>query len=434
MRSHARLRGFTLIELLVGLAVSSVVLLAISFTFISQARQYQAHVSRRAIQASSRQAMGFLERTILRSGYGVDPARAIIPYDSFDAANNVQAAGFPDAIALHTRDPLFVRRASAVRAADITLDTPLTEPMSRGQILLVLCPGARTYTYVTVGVRANAGDTRVALDASIPPIDSPIGPPHLLFRDEERLDTTQPANQCFAGVGTQRATVVKVDRYAFYVASYDDDGNPATPGARPYLMLHRGLDISGATGAPDGQINELDAVPVAEGIEQMQLAYLLNTIHSAQGSTERVPPRIIGMDNTNIPTVNGAIPLPFGERWARTADDRDTPKYEDAYDHARRMTAHPANIRQVRVTLVTRSNVPEQAYAGDDALAPGQPWTQGTFGGTTVWTQMENLGNTPNVKFDPRGKGYYRIVSRQALTPKNMLSRSQFIPTTPRGG
>ncbi len=434
MRPLARARGFTLVELLVGLAVSSVVLLAISYTFVSQARQYQAHFSRRSIQASGRQAMTFLERIVLRAGYGVDPNRAIVPYDSYDAVTNAQVAGFPDAVAFHARDPLFARRALNVRPADIELTTNLVEPIFKGQILLVLCPGARTYTYATVSSLAPAGQNRILLDANVPAVDSPRGEPGLLFRDEERLDATQPGNQCFSGVGTERATVVKIDRFAFYLASYDEDGIPATNGTRPYLMLHRGLDISGATGVPDGRVDDLDAVPVAEGIEQMQLAYILNTIHGTDPNLEKVAPLIIGMDNNNIPSATGPKALPYGEAWARTAHVDDTPLYEDPYDHPHRLAAHPANIRQVRLTLVSRSNAPDLAFPGDDALNPNQAWTSGTFGGTTVWTQLENLGTTPNAKFNPRGGNFYRVVQRQAIAPKNMLSRSQFLPTTPGGG
>jgi type IV pilus assembly protein PilW len=429
VRSHARLRGFTLIELLVGLAVSSVVLLAISFTFISQARQYQAHVSRRAIQASSRQAMGFLERTILRSGYGVDPARAIIPYDSFDAANNVQAAGFPDAIALHTRDPLFVRRASAVRAADITLDTPLTEPMSRGQILLVLCPGAVTYGYVTVGTPAKVGDTIIQLDNSVPATDTPMGAPGALFRDPERR--LNPVAGCFSG--SEAPTLVKVDRTAFYVASFPD---PTSSTPRPYLMMHRGLDIAGGmAGGPDGTIDAKDAVPMADGIEQFQVAYVLNAINSTTAAENRTVPTLVGVVGSTIPnTAGGTRPWPFGEQWALTST-ADKPNYSDAYDSPRRVTAHPANIRQVRLTLVARSSAPDPQLPGDDALAPaGTPWASGAHNGVTTWNQLENLGTSPNSRYNPRGGGFYRVVLRQAITPKNLLSRSQFLPVTEGGG
>lgn len=430
MRSSAHPRGFSLVELLVGAAVGSVVLIGISLAFISQARQYQAHASRRGIQASSRQAMSFLERTLNRAGYGVDPDRTIVPYDAFDAGTNTQAAGFPDAFAVHSRDPLFSRRASKVETGRLELSAPLTEDMYQGQILLVLCPGAITYTYVTVGALAKAGATTLVLDHTVPGVESPMGPPGALFRDEEKR--LNPVAGCYSGA--EQPTVVKVDRSAFYLASFDEDGNPATATTRPYLMLHRGLDLAGGSnGLPDGVIDAKDAVPLADGIEQFQAAYILNTIHSSNPAQEKTLPPLVGVVDGTIPnTAGGRRPWPFGEQWARTSV-ADKPAYKDSYDSPKRVTAHPANIRQVRLTLVARSTAPDPQFAGDDALTPGAVWATGAYAGTTTWNQLENLG-TPNTKYDPRGGGFYRVVMRQAVTPKNLLTRSQFLPITPGGG
>src|SRR6185312_12954947 len=117
MRKSIRSRGFTLLELLVGAAVGAVVLLGISLTFISQAQQYQAHASRRGVQANARQALAFMGRHLRIAGYGVNADRAIIPYDSFNATNGPNGAqdiGYPDAFVVHWRDALFRRSAQAV--------------------------------------------------------------------------------------------------------------------------------------------------------------------------------------------------------------------------------------------------------------------------------------------------------------------------------
>jgi type IV pilus assembly protein PilW len=206
--------------------------------------------------------------------------------------------------------------------------------------------------------------------------------------------------------------------------------------------MHQGLDIAGgAGGAPDGNIDDKDAVPVAEGIEQLQLAYIMNVLHTSNGTDEAKVPRIIGMDNLQIPLAGNPVTWPYGEAWALTFGV-DAPAYEDAYDSPKRVTAHPANIRQVRVTLVSRSNVPDAQmardpkYNGDNALNPTtETWTSGTYGGTTTWSQLENLGTPPaNSPYDPRGRGFYRVVLRQTIVPKNMLSRSQFLPVSEGGG
>ncbi|HEY0096189.1 MAG TPA: prepilin-type cleavage/methylation domain-containing protein, partial [Archangium sp.] len=54
--------------------------------------------------------------------------------------------------------------------------------------------------------------------------------------------------------------------------------------------------------------------------------------------------------------------------------------------------------------------------------------------GATPWRQLENLGTTPARDFDPRGGGFTRAVLREAITPKNLLMRSQFIPVHRGGG
>ena len=95
--------GFTLVELLVGTAIGAVVLTGIAAVFVSQAWRYQAHANRRAVQSSVRQALGFVERHVRNAGYGVDPDRALLAYDSYDAASNAHGEGFPDALTVHSR-------------------------------------------------------------------------------------------------------------------------------------------------------------------------------------------------------------------------------------------------------------------------------------------------------------------------------------------
>jgi type IV pilus assembly protein PilW len=406
MRLPRRARGFTLIEMLVSTAVAATVLMAISLTFVSQAQQYRTHSSRRSIQANSRQALAFMERQLRLAGYGVDPDRAIVPYDSFDAASNLPAAGFPDGIAIHTRDPVFRRTALTVSSAEITLATALTEPMRMGQILLVICGGARTYAYVTVGVRANVGDTRIRLDGGLPAVDSPAGAPRSLFHQQGLL-AGGPGNECFTN---EPPTVVRIERAAFYVASFDYDGRAATPQRTPYLMLHQGLDLN-----DDGAINAADAVPVAEGIEQLQISYVLNTRDNA-------PPILVGVENA---------PPWWGENWAISAPVR--PVYSDPYDADSRVASHPANIRQVRLTLVSRSATEEPEGLGDNARDPLKGDGVVLSTGQRSWAQLENL-TAPSPQFNPAGGGFYRQVLRTSVSPKNLLSRSQFLPVTRGGG
>lgn len=409
MRASPGHRGFTLVELLVGTAVGALVLTGICFVFVSQASQYQAHASRRAVQASVRQALGFMERHVRNAGYGVDPDRAVLAYDSYDAAGDAHGDGFPDGLSVHARDLYFRRQATSVSSKFLHFDRALQRPLRKGEILLVLCPGAVRYAYVTVAETTPANATSVQLDTSTEaPVDSPAGPPGALFREQARLDT----EACFHD--GEPPVVVKVERTSFYVAAFDDDGVPATPGTTPYLMLHRGVDLNG-----DGRIDGGDATPVAVGIEQLQVAYILNTLG------DEAPP-LVGVD--------GAVP--WGEGWHTGTDDTDKPRLEDAYASPRRLTSHPANIRQVRLTLVARSTQRDSQRPGDDVLTPGASGTGPTLssGATPSWRPLENLGSTPARDFDPRGGGFTRAVLREAIAPKNLLMRSQFIPVHRGGG
>ncbi len=407
MRASPRPRGFTLVELLVGAAVGALVLTAIGIVFVSQASQYQAHASRRAVQASVRQALGFMERHVRNAGYGVDPDRAVLAYDSYDAAGDAHGDGFPDGLSVHARDLYFRRLATTVGSDFLRFDQALRRPLRKGEILLVLCPGAVRYAYVTVAETTAANATSVRLDTSTAPVDSPAGPPGALFREHARL-----AEACFHD--GEPPVVVKVGRTSFYVAAFDEDGDPATPGTTPYLMQHRGVDLNG-----DGRIDGGDATPIAVGVEQLQVAYILNTLGEEA-------PTLVGVD--------GAVP--WGEGWHTGTAEQDRPRLEDAYASPRRLTAHPANIRQVRLTLVARSTQRDPQRPGDDVLTLGTTGHAGPAlpSGATPWRQLENLGTTPAREFDPRGGGFTRAVLREAITPKNLLMRSQFIPVHRGGG
>ncbi|MFL5348141.1 MAG: prepilin-type N-terminal cleavage/methylation domain-containing protein [Hyalangium sp.] len=447
MRKSLRSRGFTLLELLVGAAVGAVVLTGISLTFISQAQQYQAHEGRRGVQANARQALGFMGRHLRVAGYGVNPDRAILAYDSFNAVTGKQEPGYPDALVVHWRDALFRRRASAVSSAKITLQPsePLREPLRKGQILLVLCDRDPNFpditvdenpphVFVTVGQYVPAGTTEIPLDqtdkTSAP--NSPILGPGRLFHEQSDPGFT---HACFS---RQPPHVLLVHRAAFFVGMYDEDGNPSTPERKPYLMMHQGLDMPSATDAQgDGTIDLNDAVPVAEGIEQLQVAYILDTNNKDTDQT----PIILGVNEPMTPEHYGEkweerdlINLPHG--WffnvgLNAVDPQDMPY--------KRLLDHPANIRQVRLTLVSRSSQPDPQAPGDNLLLrpDNTPYPDGAplANGTVPWRHLENLNLGPvAADFTPSGGHYLRAILRESLAPKNLLLNRQFAPINPGGG
>ena len=419
MRALAIRRGVTLIELLVTLAVASLVMVAITNAFLAQTRQYQSLAGRREVNSGGRLGLKMIEENLRLAGFGVDPNLAIAAYDSWDPDANGGAGGlasdtsFPDAIVVHQRDPSFQRAITAAdsgtgtisfAAACPTCEAQLSEPLYRGQILLALCSGAQRYAYVTVRdtILAGPAATSVTLLAGPEPSSSPIGLPESRFRDVPAL-----ADPCF---NTGDARLVKINRYAYFVAAFDEDGIDATP-RMPFLMMHRGLDLNG-----DGTVDMLDAVPIAAGVEQMQIAYVMNT---RPGD----PVSVLGVGLTP----GDRVPPPDGA----SAWDQPTtrPQFFDSYLNARRFTSNPANIRQVRVTLVIRSRRHNEAIGGEDMYtAADTAWSMGTLtSGATVWRQLENLVN-PAREFNPSGRGYLRSVMRIAVSPKNLLMRSQFLP------
>jgi type IV pilus assembly protein PilW len=416
MRRALRSRGFTLVELLIGAAVGSIVLLGISMTFIAQAQQYQSHASRRAIQASARQALSFMERKVRLAGYGVHPDRAVLAYDSYDVVTDSAVPGYPDALVVHSRDPLFRRPVQSASSAQITLPAtaPLEAPLRRGQILLLLCPLATEYAFITVNDYVPAGALNIPVDQTAPAAapNSPTRGPGRLFREHANID-----RPCF-----DSATVVKIDRSAFYVAMFDDDGDPATEGRTPFLMMHQGLDLPSALSIEgDGVIDADDAVPVAEGIEQLQAAYILNS------NTPTGQPLIRGVNESPMMAATH-----YGEQW-EAIDPVNLPALwffdpRISSGDARRMADHPANIRQVRLTVVARSTVPDQQLSGDDLLtgAAGAPLPDGTL----PWRQLENLGTPGSPDFTPAGGGFYRVILRESITPKNLLMNAQFPPVS----
>jgi len=61
--------GFTLVELIVSIAISGIVLAAITATFISQSRSYDAQAQINGMQQAARVAMDMITREVRMAGY-----------------------------------------------------------------------------------------------------------------------------------------------------------------------------------------------------------------------------------------------------------------------------------------------------------------------------------------------------------------------------
>ncbi len=407
-----------MIEMLVSIAIAGMMMTGIAGVFIAQVKQHQVHLSRRGVQSGGRQAVAFMDRNLRKAGYGVDPAMTFLAYDGFDVSNPATRDDrYPDAITAHIRDPLFQRTATAASTSSITVSVALTEGIKKGQILLALCSGALNYSYVTVNSAVPAGQTTIPLETAVAGAESPISSPGARFHQQAAL-----SQDCY-----DTATIVKIDRLSFYVAAFDDDGLAGTP-RTPYLMLHRGTDLT-----EDGSVSASDAVPFTPGVEQLQISYALHT--------STTTPALVGVTSASTPG--------WGDAWATSiavpADLSGAWYWTDSYSAANRSISHPANIRQIRVTMIVRGSDADRDALGDELYNPTASWAQETLttSGVVAWRQLENLNATPATNFDPRGldpanmsrrDGFLRRVVRFSVAPKNLLMRTQILPPNPGQG
>ena len=135
---------------------------------------------------------------------------------------------------------------------------------------------------------------------------------------------------------TGGAFLFLIDQYHYYVTTLNNE---------PWLVLDNGIVYDTVTPA-----NNL--IPVARGVEDMQVAYLLGpTAGTAPDSNHDW---VVGNNQTVV-----------------TAEEPD-PTQAKPINGAANGTMHPGNIRGVRVTMVVRSPIPDRSlgssFLGDPAV------------------------------------------------------------------
>jgi len=83
-RSLNKEHGFTLIELITAIGISGIILAAITATFISQSRSYDAQEQINGMQQAARAAMDIITREVRMAGYNTHPTLTFdgITYDT----------------------------------------------------------------------------------------------------------------------------------------------------------------------------------------------------------------------------------------------------------------------------------------------------------------------------------------------------------------
>lgn len=399
-------RGVTLLELLVALAVSTIVVAAASMLLIAQQRAHVSGSGQRATQEGARVALDEIGRHLRGAGYGIDPALTLdfgeqddIPRSKLYTAGRGYVRGYlcdtpvtcrdridgSDEIVFHYRDPLFSRPVSAVGNTTLTLVGDLREPLYAGQILQVLCLGdTRTVAYVTVGRFLPAPavpnpTANVAIQLESGQSGGALALPEFGHENGEF------AAPCFSA-GPTAVMVTKIDRYRYYVDTFDDAGggrvNPGTPGSRPYLMLDQGLR---------DQAGQPIRSPVAPDVEDLQFAYLYRPLVAGGGS------RLIGAATDGTDLAGEGVTVAVAP-----------PGIGDAPDAPSRRTLNPANILGVRAAVVVRT--PEHdadRYGPFDRTLP----------------RAGNRPDSPN-----QLPGYRRTMFETTILLKNNASRDLVYP------
>lgn len=371
-------RGFTLVELLVATVVSAIVIAGVYVAVNHQQRAHHNGERQRAAQGSARDALLSLERIVPIAGYGMDAPLALdldryaVPAalcpapmagDCFRDSTNG-----PDELVVMTRDPTYWTpalyatnpaghswRITALTADDVTFVAHGGERFAAGQILQAVCRGGSVYAYFTVRDNAPAAGPAAAGPLTVTLATADVADP---YRQQGWATNVlySAVNACFA---SGQARLFLINRYRFHV-------RPVQTGQSivPYLLVDQGKDVNF-----DGTIDERDETVLAEGIEDFQVAYVMNN--------SALAPRGLAA-GTAVPmtrgTVSAATQSPSGLTtpvFPGTADGQPPPAQcvyapSSFYpysvgppSHALRNTDHQANVVAVRIGIVARAVDPE---------------------------------------------------------------------------
>lgn len=378
--------GFTLVELLIS---STITIMAIALA-LSMFSGQQSALGRQDLMrgnaASARDALLEMESALRRAGYGIDPRHAFdfgsyrcsAPGECRDSTDG------PDEIVFVSRDPnyrwtsaaggqgrMFNLLSHAAGAFVLEESTAGTGPkvLHKGRVLLAYCNDGSEMSMQTVATTTEVND---AGGVTIVPLLSPVaGDP---YRDPN-IDTAA----CFQ---TGTALVFLVDRHRYAVQSF---------AGVSYLVLDTGLDLNEDGSTPD-EGDDDDLLPVAAGVDDLQVAYLLDP--SAGFTAPDSDANWIVGDTAGV-----------REEMDPAAA---APDYRTALNDASRFNLHPANIRGVRLSLGLHSSVPDtsqpQSWQGD----PLRLLENRTSG-------LGSLGR------------FRRSTARSTVTLRNLESRSPFI-------
>lgn len=387
MRAHrTRLvrgeRGFTVAELVVTLAITGVLMTLLTFTFIGQQRAMQGTSLRSGTTMSARDAMLELERSLRVGAFGIDPVVAF-DFQWYGCENTSPGPGACRDNATASDELVFVARNPKYRLVPfggactvpagcfdgnawnvtsvagttpgspgtgtgilVTINARAQQAFPVGTQLMFICGTGGKYTMGRVSTAPTALTTPGPLTISL--MSRTTGTPPNPFVANDFSDA------CFSDVPAISALLV--DRYRYFVST------PAGTTV-PWLMLDQGIDLDGdgltaePLSGPTTVVSTAaakDLVPIAAGIEDLQVAYVM--LRGAVGG---------GADHDKDWT--------FGDEptFREEPDPRTTiaPRYIDLASAGVRFNANPGNIRAIRiglsVTSLARDGGPAASWTGD---------------------------------------------------------------------
>jgi len=383
-----RSRGFTLVELLIAGLVSIIVLVGVLTASGAQTRSYAVGSRQTLAQAYGRGALLYMEQHLAWAGYGIDPVLAFdfdryttgpCPAEMSPCPRDTRTNA--DELVFYARNPRYwvpgagnvagptggpaepAGNAWTIRggglgptATTMTIGARQGDSFSRGQIVLAVCRGGHFYTFATIAQNVaplgNPQDYTLTLAAAS--ASDPLNRPDLAV-------SPAAGAACFAAGD---ARLFLVDRYRFHV-------RPETAGNNviPYLVLDQGIDRN-----RDGTIDADDELVIAEGVEDLQVAYVL--------ANPLLPTPVVGESGAIVAVRAGA-----GEYGSSGSSNQITTTLfpgnppaagETVYApssfytyrvgppaSAQRLTDHQANIVGVRMAVVTRSPGSDTETRGD---------------------------------------------------------------------
>ncbi len=417
-------RGFTLLELMVGATVSLLVIGAVTAAFLSQNRAFVALDLNRIAADAARDAFLEMEPSIRRAGFGLDPRYAFdFAYYACPAANCRDSVTGPDNIAFYARNPVYtytvngatapngivctnangcvsgnaynvtITNAGGVYTVTPNLGTGAFRPLLLGQVVQFICPGAAATTMATLSatpVQSGAPNlSLVPTPAAAPPSNDPT------------LANGFAANGCFVQPGV---IMVLVDRFHYLIQQYN---------GVPWLVLDTGTDLDGS-----GTVDANDYMPIAQGVEDVQFAYIMNinAPSVASGSAPPSSPPGNGPDAPSPAAGPNAGNWVFGDYFTGTgatatgtqeqpsATLASMPQYATPLNDPSRFINSAANVRGVRITVNLRSLQTDQTqvptWTGDtekrvenlngSALQTGGRLRRFSFSTTVACRDMES--------------------------------------------